>query len=255
MNKTWKHIKPWSISELQLLHSLNAKTVTNMTKRCYWPPWLMTFLYGSMAFMSTLCSWSPMRNTLQRRPSSLSSETEYSWTDSTPFCSSSVVFGLGRSSKKKEKEKKEEVYNPWRRGTPDDVESRPVWSTLRMHLSSLDILHSIGGQHAFSPNQHQQSHLHSDTRGHCVSDLYISGGRGVGGNPAIVLGHGCGDTALWSLPVDLQASVPTRMCQNDRVCVCQACNKQNQNTKWTVKSTSLDLFWKHLKLKITSNQL
>lgn len=59
----------------------------------------MTRLYGSMAFMSTLCSWSPMRNTLQRRPSSLSSKAEYCWTDSTPFWSSSVVLGLGRSSK------------------------------------------------------------------------------------------------------------------------------------------------------------
>lgn len=51
-----------------------------------------------MAVMSTLCSCSPMRNTLQRRLSSRSSLAEYSCTDSTPFWSSSVLLGLGRSS-------------------------------------------------------------------------------------------------------------------------------------------------------------
>lgn len=51
-----------------------------------------------MAFISTLWSWSPIRNTLQRRPSSCSSEAENSGTDWTPFWSSSVALGLGRSS-------------------------------------------------------------------------------------------------------------------------------------------------------------
>lgn len=51
--------------------------------------------------MSTRCSCSPMRNTLQRRLSSLSSEAEYSCTDFIPFWSSSVVLGLGRSSERR----------------------------------------------------------------------------------------------------------------------------------------------------------
>lgn len=54
-----------------------------------------------MAFISTLWSWSPIRKILHLRPSSRSSDAEYSFTDSTPFCSISVVFGLGRSSKEK----------------------------------------------------------------------------------------------------------------------------------------------------------
>lgn len=51
--------------------------------------------------MSTLCSCSPMRNTLQRRLSSRSSSAENSCTDSTPFWSSSVLLGLGRSSERR----------------------------------------------------------------------------------------------------------------------------------------------------------
>lgn len=51
--------------------------------------------------MSTLCSCSPMRKTLQCRLSSRSSSAEYSCTDSTPFWSSSVLFGLGRSSERR----------------------------------------------------------------------------------------------------------------------------------------------------------
>lgn len=54
-----------------------------------------------MAFMSTRCSCSPMRNTLQRRLSSRSSSGEYSCTVSTPFWSSSVPLGLGRSSERR----------------------------------------------------------------------------------------------------------------------------------------------------------
>ena len=44
-----------------------------------------------------------MRKTLQRRPSSRSSNTEYSSTDSTPFRRRSVLFGFGRSSGKRGK--------------------------------------------------------------------------------------------------------------------------------------------------------
>lgn len=51
--------------------------------------------------MSTRCSCSPMRNTLQRRLSSRSSSGEYSCTVSTPFWSSSVPLGLGRSSERR----------------------------------------------------------------------------------------------------------------------------------------------------------
>lgn len=67
-------------------------------KKMHRPPWLITLLYGSIAFISTLWSWSPIWKSLHRRPSSRSSDAEYSWTVSTPFWSSSVVFGLGRSS-------------------------------------------------------------------------------------------------------------------------------------------------------------
>lgn len=109
--------------------------------------------------MSTLCSCSPMRNTLQRRLSSLSSAAEYSCTDFIPFWSSSVVLGLGRSSERRGVHSSPHGYRQLpRRNLARSFKHLYGWflAIPLMHVNQL-VLSLTSGFHAFCLNQHQES--------------------------------------------------------------------------------------------------